>query len=166
LKSWANELLFIITLDNSSIYDYFEINFDSIIINTKGITIPFMSTNKDNVDNVRNVTLSSNQYFIARGQYIIYEFMIKTKILYYASTFSGLLGFKADNNSTNIEIEEKVLASIPNASYTVLELRFNPDEYLIYQEDKYQTTGNIKIKYIYIFLINLKPIFSFFFFFS
>jgi hypothetical protein len=40
---------------------------------------------------------------------VIYEFYDK---LYF---FSGLLGFKADNNSTNIEIGEKVLASTPNA---------------------------------------------------
>lgn len=140
-RSWANELLFIITLDNSSIYNFFEINFDSIIIDTKSTSIPFISI-YNNFENAKNVSLFSNQHFIARGQYIIYEFIIKTTIRYTSPSY-GIFGFKADYNFTKIEIEEKVLAPTPNASYTVLELRFKPDLYFIYQEEEYQT-GNIK----------------------
>ncbi len=102
-----------------------------------------MFTSNQDVDAMKsNATLLPNRYFITRGQYIIYEFVIKTKIVY-SSSFTGLLGFKADYNATTIEIEEKVLAPMPNTSYTVLELRWQPD-YLIYEEQKYQNTSNIK----------------------
>ncbi|GES74956.1 hypothetical protein GLOIN_2v1841879 [Rhizophagus clarus] len=131
-----NELLFIITLDNSSMYDFFEINFESFNISTESLSIIGGYSKTD----VRNVILTTNQHFIVRGQYIIYESVIKTTS--HTSPSFGMLGFKANNNSTDIEIEEKVLGLTPNASYTVLELRFKPDN-LIYQEYKYQTVNKV-----------------------
>ncbi|GES74948.1 hypothetical protein GLOIN_2v1841879 [Rhizophagus clarus] len=129
-----NELLFIITLNNSSMYNFFEINFESFNTSTESSTMYYSE------NDVRNVTLTSNQHFITRGQYIIYEFIIKTSS--YTSPSSGMLGLKDENSSTDIEIEEKVLDLTPNASYTVLELRFRPDN-LIYQEYKYQTVSKL-----------------------
>uniref|UniRef100_U9TFR7 Uncharacterized protein n=1 Tax=Rhizophagus irregularis (strain DAOM 181602 / DAOM 197198 / MUCL 43194) TaxID=747089 RepID=U9TFR7_RHIID len=115
----ANELLFIITLDNSSIYSYFEINFESITINKRNLTIQSALSNRNPNKDLKdvNTTLIPNQYFITRGRYVIYELILKERISY-SSYFSGYLGFKASNISTFLEIEEKELASTPNASYT------------------------------------------------
>ncbi|GBC03843.1 hypothetical protein RclHR1_05360003 [Rhizophagus clarus] len=133
-NKFNNELLFVITLDNSSMYSYFEINFESINISTASSTMLSFSKN------VKNESLNPNQYFITRGQYFIYEFNIKS-ISHYSLASYGILGFKADDNSMNIEIVEKLLAPTPDTSYTVLELRFNSDYYLLHQEVKYQTVN-------------------------
>lgn len=139
----ANELLFIITLDNSSIYSYFEINFESITINKRNLTIQSALANRNPNKDLKdvNTTLIPNQYFITRGRYVIYELILKERISY-SSYFSGYLGFKASNISTFLEIEEKELASTPNASYTALELRFQYN-FIIREQQKFQITGNI-----------------------
>ncbi|GBC03849.1 hypothetical protein RclHR1_05360009 [Rhizophagus clarus] len=122
-----NELLFIIALDNSSIYNYFEINFESVIINTTSLTIQSTLTNSEPNQDPKNEALSPNQYFITRGQYVIYEFLIKNKVSY-SSYLSG-----ADNNETFIEIQEKEPAPIPNASYTV----FHPNKKIFFFVTKF-----------------------------
>jgi hypothetical protein len=142
-----NELLFIITLDNSSIYDYFEINFNSIITYTK---LPILSGGT--LENIENITLTSNQHFIVRGQYVIYEFAIKRNS-YYSSPFNGILGFKPDNSVTRIEIDETVLASIKNNSFTVLDLRFK-SSYIRDEEERYQNTGKLITINLYIIIFN------------
>ncbi|CAG8562351.1 uncharacterized protein OCT59_002495 [Rhizophagus irregularis] len=136
----ANELLFIITLDNSSIYSYFEINFESITINKRNLTIQSALSNRNPNKDLKdvNTTLIPNQYFITRGRYVIYELILKERISY-SSYFSGYLGFKASNISTFLEIEEKELASTPNASYTALELRFQYN-FIIREQQKFQIT--------------------------
>jgi hypothetical protein len=112
-----------------------------------------LTKERNYIDDIKNIALTPNQYFIARGQYIIYEFTIKTTSRNLPS--SGILGFKKEDSLSDIGIEEKVIDLIPNASYTVLEIRTKPEN-LIYQEYKYQT-GNIKIiiSYIYILYIYL-----------
>ncbi|CAB4403768.1 unnamed protein product [Rhizophagus irregularis] len=84
-SSLAKELLFIITLDNSSNYDYFEINFNSI------------------------------------------------------NTITTYQVYSADNHVTFIEIDEMVLASMQNTSFTVLELRYK-SPYIRDEEERYQIT--------------------------
>jgi len=137
-NGWNNGLLFIITLNNLTIYDHFEINFESVV---KLKLSPVLNSESENSDKTRIV---SNQHFIAGGQYVLYKIKIKER-KYYSSYISGMLGFKADKNKTIIEIEETVLFPIPNASYTVLELTFK-SALLNYEEEKYETTGNIKLK--------------------
>ncbi|CAB4388708.1 unnamed protein product [Rhizophagus irregularis] len=110
LKSFNKKLLFVIDLDSSTNYDYFEISFESF---TK-------------VSKTKNKTyLNSNQYFITPGRYYTYEFYIKnTK--YYSTALSGFLGLNTDKDGMDIVIEEKILAQTPNA-FTALELsaRYN-----------------------------------------
>lgn len=108
----ANELLFIISLDNSSFYNYFEINFESIIINTTSLTVPSALVNRDPNKDLKNVntTLISNKYFITR-QYVIYKLILIERI-YYSSHFFGLLGLKANNTMTFLEIENKLISNI------------------------------------------------------
>ncbi|GBB92468.1 hypothetical protein RclHR1_02010005 [Rhizophagus clarus] len=130
---WDSELLFIITLDNSSIYDYFEINFDSIITESK-----FPKLFGETSEITENITLVTNQHFITRGKYVIYDFAIRRNI-FYSSPFYGILGLKADNIATRIDIDETVLTSIQNNSFTVLELRFN-SPYIRDEEERYQNT--------------------------
>ncbi|CAB4402795.1 unnamed protein product [Rhizophagus irregularis] len=132
-SSLAKELLFIITLDNSSNYDYFEINFNSINTIT---TLPSLFGKP--FENKGKLSFISNQYFIVRGQYVIYEFAIKRQ-MYYSSPFYGIFGFKADNHVTFIEIDEMVLASMQNTSFTVLELRYK-SPYIRDEEERYQIT--------------------------
>lgn len=135
-SSLDKELLFIITLDNSSNYDYFEINFNSINTIT---TIPSLFGKP--FEDEGNLSFTSNQYFIVRGQYVIYEFAIKRK-MYYSSPFYGVFGFKANNHGIFIEIDEKVLASMQNTSFTVLELRYK-SPYIRDEEERYQITGKL-----------------------
>ncbi|PKY62383.1 hypothetical protein RhiirA4_488773, partial [Rhizophagus irregularis] len=105
LNPFNKRLLFVIDLDNSSIYDYFEISFET-----------FTKVRKTN----KEVELLSNQYFITPGRYHVYEFYFKnTK--YYSSYFLGFFGSDADINETEIVIGEKILAQTPNA-FTALEL--------------------------------------------
>jgi hypothetical protein len=100
------KLLFVIDLDNSSIYDYFEISFES-----------FMNDNNE-------VGLRPNQYFITLGRYHVYEFYYKST-KYYSSYLSGFLGLDTVNDDNiGIVIEEKVLAQTPNAFNTALELSY------------------------------------------
>lgn len=130
------ELLFVITLDNSSNYDYFEINFNSIIVET---VLPQLSG--EPFRDAKNLTLSHNQHFIVRGQYVIYEFAI-IRHIYYSSPFYGIFGFKANNNVILIDIDETVLASIQNTAFTVLELRYR-SSYIRDEEEIYQNTGKL-----------------------
>lgn len=136
-NDWNNELLFIITFNNLTIYDHFEIYFESVV---KFKLSPVLNSKSENFGNAK---IASNQYFLTGGQFVAYEFSIKERKSY-SSYFSGMLGFKADKNETIIEIEETVLFPIPNASYTVLELTFSND-FITYEEEKYETTGNIKL---------------------
>ncbi|CAB4421577.1 unnamed protein product [Rhizophagus irregularis] len=115
--------LFIITLNDSSVYNYFEIEFKSINI----------SSSKDHNS---AKTLRPNQYYITRGQYVIYEFLIKEKTSY-SSHLIGWLGLKANIDATFLEIEEKELALPPNVSYTVLELKPKYD-FIIHEQQKFQ----------------------------
>jgi hypothetical protein len=154
-EKWDDELLFIISLDNSSTYDYFEINFNSIIINT---ALPKLSGKS--LTDTQNITLVPNQNFITRGNYVIYEFAIKRNI-HYPSPFYGIFGFKANDNATYFDIDKTVLPSIRNNSFTVLELRFN-SAYIRDEEERYQITGKLIKLYIYILniiIINFNTIF-------
>ncbi|CAB4388710.1 unnamed protein product [Rhizophagus irregularis] len=108
-------LLFVITLDNSSIYDYFEIGFESFYIATLFDIIG------------AEMELGFNKHFLTPGRYYEYTFNYKnTK--YYSTSLSGLFGFDADDGDMNIVIEDNVLAQIPNTFNTVntvLELSHN-----------------------------------------
>ncbi|CAG8532780.1 7273_t:CDS:2 [Rhizophagus irregularis] len=126
-------LLFIITLDNSSNYDYFEINFNSINTTT---TLPSLFGKP--FEDEGNLSFIPNQHFIVRGQYVIYEFAIKRQ-MYYSSPFYGIFGFKANEEATHIEINEETLASMQNTSFTVLELRYK-SSYIRDEEERYQIT--------------------------
>ncbi|PKY53975.1 hypothetical protein RhiirA4_472491 [Rhizophagus irregularis] len=101
------KLLFVLDLDNSTIYDYFEISFKSF---TK-ITM---------YNDIIEMKLILNQYFITPGQYHVYDFYYKS-MKYYSSYLTGFLGFDAGSDRMDIVIKEKILAQIPNA-FTVLEL--------------------------------------------
>src|SRR5581483_7526685 len=116
-----------------SIYDYFEIIFNSVNIHTK---TPSLSDKNSGFVN-ETLSLDSNQYYITRGQYIRFEYLIK-KNIYYSSVFDGIFGFKADKTATNIEIEEYVLNSIRN--FTVLDLNFKSN-FIRDEEERYQITG-------------------------
>jgi hypothetical protein len=151
-ETWNFELLFIITLDNSSIYDYFEINFGSIITDTD-----YLKLSGKPSQITENITLNPNQHFIVREQYVICEFAIKRNI-YYSSPFYGILGFKPDNSATSIEIDETVLASIQNTSFTVLELRFK-SPFIRNEEERYQTTSKLIKLILNIYYINFNTIF-------
>lgn len=129
-------LLFIITLDNSSNYDYFEINFNSINTTT---TLPSLFGKP--FEDEGNLSFIPNQHFIVRGQYVIYEFAIKRQ-MYYSSPFYGIFGFKANEEATHIEINEETLASMQNTSFTVLELRYK-SSYIRDEEERYQITGKL-----------------------
>ncbi|CAB4418913.1 unnamed protein product, partial [Rhizophagus irregularis] len=121
-ESLANELLFIITSDNLSIYDFFEINFGPVFITFN--------------NNTENRKIFFNQFFITPGQYVIYLFDIRIR-KYYSSSLPGFLGFGTDEDEIIIDIQEKVLGQVPNASNTtVFQLRPYSD-YIIYDEVKY-----------------------------
>lgn len=116
LNTFDNKLLFVIDLDNKTIYDYFEISFESFIKVTK-------TYNDNNVVKNNVMELNSNQYFITPGRYHVHEFYYKnTK--YYSSDLSGFLGFNTDRDEMNIVIEYGVLAQMPNTFNTVLELSY------------------------------------------
>jgi hypothetical protein len=129
-----NGLLFVITLDNSSIYDYFEINFESFAIKTK-VTKAFSGRDVTN-----EVNLLSNQYVITPGLYHKY-YLHYTSSKYYSSSLSGFLGFDADKDDIDIEISTDVLAQIPNAFTTVLELTFNKN-HIVKDDITYKNDGN------------------------
>lgn len=118
LKIFDKNLLSIITVDNSSIYDYFEINFESFTIKTK-VMNPFINSR----DNITEVKLLSNKYFITPGRYNKYTIYYENK-KHYSSHLSGLLGFDVDEDGMDIIIEHNVLAQIPNTFHTVLEISF------------------------------------------
>lgn len=113
-------LLFIITLDNSSNYNYFEIIFESFNITTK-VTKSF-----NDVQNINEVKLSHNQYFITPGRFHMYTFHFASA-KYYSTSLSGLLGFDADKDEMDIVIEDMLLAQLPNTFNTVLELTYKYD---------------------------------------
>ncbi|CAB4439330.1 unnamed protein product [Rhizophagus irregularis] len=110
LNIFYKKLLFVIDLDNSTIYDYFEISFES-----------FTKVRETN----NKVYLNSNQYFITPGRYHLYDFYYKST-KYYSSDLTGFLGFDTDKDGMDIVTEEKILAQTPNA-FTALELshRYN-----------------------------------------
>ncbi|GBC11238.1 uncharacterized protein OCT59_025620 [Rhizophagus irregularis] len=118
-----NTLLFIITVDNSSIYDYFEINFQSF------------------KKNDTEMKLNPNPYFITPGKYNIYNIYYKNTNRY-SSQLSGFLGFDADKNYMSIVISHGVLAQIPNTFNTVLEISF--DYNFIIKEDINFSKNNVK----------------------
>ncbi|CAB5198548.1 unnamed protein product [Rhizophagus irregularis] len=95
-----NALLFIITLDNSSIYNYFEIIFESFYITTKVTK-----------------SLSDDEQ----------DIMSEINAKYYSTSLSGLLGFDADQDEMDIVIEDNILTQLPNTFNTVLELTYKYD---------------------------------------
>ncbi|CAB4426437.1 unnamed protein product [Rhizophagus irregularis] len=116
-----NALLFIITLDNSSIYNYFEIIFESFYITTK-----VTKSLSDDEQDINEVKLSQNQYFITPGRFHMCTFYFKSA-KYYSTSLSGLLGFDADQDEMDIVIEDNILTQLPNTFNTVLELKYKYD---------------------------------------
>ncbi|GBB99044.1 hypothetical protein RclHR1_00340035 [Rhizophagus clarus] len=96
---YFGDLIFIITYNNTSNYNYFEINFTY-----NGYTPIF-----------------PNQYFIATGRCYVYEFYYKKRKSYSLSLL-GFLGFDTDQVDMIIEIENQEFAQLPNNSITVLRL--------------------------------------------
>uniref|UniRef100_U9SL65 Uncharacterized protein n=1 Tax=Rhizophagus irregularis (strain DAOM 181602 / DAOM 197198 / MUCL 43194) TaxID=747089 RepID=U9SL65_RHIID len=124
------KLLFVLDLDNSTIYDYFEISFKSF---TK-ITM---------YNDIIEMKLILNQYFITPGQYHVYDFYYKS-MKYYSSYLTGFLGFDAGRDRMDIVIKEKILAQIPNA-FTVLELS---QKYKFVVDDDIMTFKNDANRYV------------------
>ncbi|EXX58541.1 hypothetical protein RirG_196990 [Rhizophagus irregularis DAOM 197198w] len=109
-------LLFVITLDNFSIYDYFEIGFESFYTATN------FDFNEAKVElspkKQMKLKLGFSKHFLTPGRYYNYTFNYKnTK--YYSKPIFGLFGFDADDDDMNIVIEDNVLAQIPNTFNTV-----------------------------------------------
>jgi hypothetical protein len=103
-------------LDNFSIYDYFEIGFESFYTATN------FDFNKEKVElspkKRMKLKLGFNKHFLTPGRYYNYTFNYKnTK--YYSKPIFGLFGFDADDDDMNIVIEDNVLAQIPNTFNTV-----------------------------------------------
>jgi hypothetical protein len=127
-----NKLLFIITVDNSSIYDYFEINFESF-------TKTFIDT-RDNID-ITKEKLLPKLYFITLGRYNIFTIYYKNK-KHYSSYLSGFLGFDVDKDDMSIIIEHGVLAQIPNTFNTVLEIAFSDRDIVEENINLFKNSGN------------------------